>query len=265
MGSAPSAPGRDHPVTFADRSDAGIQLSRALREGTWIAPIVLGLPRGGVPVAAPVAAALGAPLDVLVARKVGAPGQPELGIGAVAEGGGEPMWTALADRLVPDPDERAALVAAERDEIDRRVATYRGGRALGSLAGRDVVVVDDGLATGVTAEAALRAVAAHRPATLTLAVPVGAPDTVERLRPLASEVVCLLTPPDLGAVGAWYRDFRQTPHREVLGLLDQLRRRAAPSPEPRLATGAGHVPAPEGRGRAPVRGPRLSGRRRGAP
>lgn len=211
-------------MVFRDRDDAGWRLAEVLSRHPWRDPIVLALPRGGVPVAAPVAAALQAPLDVIVARKVGAPGQPELGMGALCEGDDEAVWRPFAQRLVPSPEERATRVAAARREIGRRVETYRGGRALPALAARDVILVDDGLATGVTAEAALVALARHQPAAIVLAVPVGAPDTVERLAPLATDIVCLTQPDELRAVGAWYRSFAQTTDDEVRTLL------ARPSP-----------------------------------
>jgi putative phosphoribosyl transferase len=202
---------------FRDRADAGRQLADRLPPDLED-PVVLALPRGGVPVAAPVAARLAAPLDVLVARKIGAPGHEELGIGAVAEGGpvvGSDLIRALR---VTDADfER--LTARAREEVARRVDRYRGGRPLPTVRGRDVVLVDDGLATGVTAEAALLALRLAEPRRLLLAVPVGARDTARRLVPPADEVVSVLTPHDLIAVGAWYRDFRQTTDDEVLELL----------------------------------------------
>lgn len=175
---------------------------------------MLALPRGGVPVAYEVAAALDAPLDVLVARKVGAPGHAEYGIGAVAEGGGvvasDAAWLARG--------EWDRLVAGERAEVERRVRRYRGERPLPPVEGRDVVLVDDGLATGVTAEAALRALRAMAPRRLVLAVPVAAPGAVARLSALA-EVVAVATPAAFRAVGQWYEAFDQTSDDEVLGLL----------------------------------------------
>lgn len=207
-------------MTFDDRRDAGRQLGKLLRRQQLTAPVVLALPRGGVPVAHEVAEALAAPMDVFVARKVGAPGRPEYGLGAIAEGGGE----------VFDDDRVAALglgradledtVVAERRELRRRVHDYRGDRPLPELTGRTAVVVDDGLATGVTAEAALRGVQSLRPDRIVLAVPVGAPRTVERLRTLA-EVVCLEQPRSFRAVGMWYRDFGQTTDEEVASILDR--------------------------------------------
>jgi predicted phosphoribosyltransferase len=199
---------------FRDRADAGKRLAAALT-GPWHDPLVLALPRGGVPVAAEVAAALGAPLDVFVARKIGAPGHEELGIGAIAEG--EVVVTTDTVRLlrVSDDDLRRR-VDAEREELARRVQRYRGERPLAEVRGRDVILVDDGLATGVTAEASLGALRARAPSRLVLAVPVGAPETVERLRVIADDVVCLEQPRRFQAVGQWYGDFEPTTDDEVL-------------------------------------------------
>jgi putative phosphoribosyl transferase len=198
-------------VRFRDRVDAGVRLADAVAGLDLVDPVVLAMPRGGVPVAAPVARRVGAALDVVVARKIGARGHPELGIGAVAEDG-VVVWTG--------PSDQDGLLQACR-ELERRVAEYRGGRPPPALARRAVVIVDDGLATGVTAEAALRWARLHGPDRLVLAVPVGAPDTVRRLTApgLADDVVCLLQPNGFGAVGAWYDDFRQTTDAEVHELL----------------------------------------------
>ena len=206
-------------MRFQDRADAGRRLGQRLRDLGLRSPVVLGLPRGGVPVAALVASALGAPFDVFVARKIGAPGRPELGIGAIAEGGAEPVVSVAAGAAGIGPERLRGLAAAEQRELARRVAVYRGGRSLPALAGQDVVVVDDGLATGVTAEAAVRALRRERPARLVLAVPVCAADTRGRLAELADEVVCLHAPVDFTAVGEWYDDFSQITDEQVLALL----------------------------------------------
>lgn len=182
-------------------------------------PVVLGLVRGGVPVASEVAKATGGVLDAFVSTKVGLPRQRELGIGAVAEGLEEPVVSPMAGAFGVGEARLAALVDAARAENRRRVALYRGGAALPELAGRDVVVVDDGMATGVTAEAALRSLRAQAPAHLVLAVPVCASETVRRLCQLADEIVCVQLPKELGSVGSWYEDFSPTSDEEVLRLL----------------------------------------------
>jgi putative phosphoribosyl transferase len=203
---------------FHDRRDAGRRLAVALSGMDLRRPVVLALPRGGVPVGAEIAEALHAPLEVFVARKIGAPGRPEYGIGAVAEGG-DPLfdrWAVqalgLSDRGLRD------LAETERRELERRVRRYRGARSLPSVAGRSVVLVDDGLATGVTAEAALRALRDRGATDLVLAVPVCARDSSARLRSLA-QIVCLSRPADFRAVGLWYEEFDQTSDGEVLALL----------------------------------------------
>jgi len=212
-------------MRFRDRRDAGRHLGEGLAQAQLVDPIVLALPRGGVPVGAEVARALGAELDVLVARKVGAPGHPEFGIGAVAEGGGRVVDWPVVRRLGLSEDDFDALARHEDAEVAARVARYRGARALPALNGRTVVLVDDGLATGVTAEAALRVLSARHPARLLLAVPVCAAPTVDRFRDLA-EVVCDHRPEQFHAVGHWYEDFTQVTDDAMLGCLDEARRRA---------------------------------------
>jgi putative phosphoribosyl transferase len=189
-------------------------------------PVVLALPRGGVPVAFEVAVTLVAPLEVLVARKVGAPGREEFGIGAIAEGSGDPVMSSSAALVGVGPSLFDELVRRERGELQRRVELYRGDRPLPPVHGRDAIVVDDGLATGVTAEAAIRAVRALAPARVVLAVPVAAPDTVLRLRAVADEVVAVMAPEGFMAVGSWYDDFTPTSDREVTDLLAEARLRA---------------------------------------
>ncbi|MER6947938.1 phosphoribosyltransferase family protein [Nonomuraea sp. NPDC000554] len=202
---------------FADRAEAGEFLAERL--GHIHRPVVLALPRGGVAVAVPVARALEGELDVLVTRKIGYPSFPEMGVGAIAEGG-EPVFDlTLLHRLGLTPGSLSDVVGREQQELARRVQVYRGDRPLPELAGREVVVVDDGLATGVTARAALRAVAAAGPGRVTLAVPVGAPDTVLAMRDEADEVIVLSTPMDFRAVGQWYERFDQLSDADVLDLL----------------------------------------------
>ena len=210
---------------FVDRRDAGRRLAVALLHLRDTDPVVLALPRGGVPVAYEVARVLEAPLDVLLVRKIGAPGNPEFGIGAVVDG---PEPQVLLDdeavRLVqPPPGYIEETVARELAEIERRRALYGAVRTPVPFAGRTVVVVDDGIASGNTIRAAARAVARQVPAWLVLAAPVAPADAVAGLRREADEVVCLLTPDPFRAVGAHYADFVQTGNEEVVELLRPAR------------------------------------------
>jgi predicted phosphoribosyltransferase len=229
-------------MRLLDRTDGGRRLAEQLRLLQLRDPMVLALPRGGVPVAFEVAAALGAPLDVFVARKVGAPGQKEFGIGAIAEGDGVAANHDALRALGLSVRAFDALVADERRELERRVHRYRGNRSLPDLKGRDVVLVDDGLATGVTAEAALGALRLLQPRRLLLAVPVCAPETAARLAAVADDVVYVIAPARFYAVGEWYERFGQTTDDEVLALLE---RAAAPkSTREPLSTTSGQEARP---------------------
>jgi len=217
---------------FADRTDAGRQLAHALVAMKLVDPVVLALPRGGVPVAVEVAAALHAPLDLLLVRKIGAPGQRELAVAAVAEGPGgglvldaETMAASGATRAYVESE-----ATRERAEIVRRRAAYLGGRAPLPVEGKTAVVVDDGIATGTSVRAALQALRARHPARLVLAVPVAPPSAVDELRPLVDDLVCLSQPPYFYAVGAHYADFRQVSDDEVIAALESAHaaRRRAP-------------------------------------
>lgn len=208
-------------MRYVDRSHAGSVLAHHLAARALDDPVVLALPRGGVPTAEPVARRFGVALEVLVARKVGAPHNPELGIGAVGEGGSLVADDEVLLALDIGPARFEQLVAAERAEVARRVERYRGGRSLPDLVGRQVVLVDDGLATGVTAEAALRDLRARGPRTLVLAVPVGDVDSVNRLRRVADDVICAHVPSRLRSVGEWYQHFEQTTDEQVLAALDR--------------------------------------------
>jgi putative phosphoribosyl transferase len=214
--------GREVRLPFSDREEAGALLAARLYGMDLEDPVVLALPRGGVAVGVPIAERLGCPLDVLVTRKIGYPEQPELGVGAIAEGG-EPVFDrVLLYRLGLAEDDLDAVVDHERRELARRIEVYRGYRPLIEFGGRDVIVVDDGLATGGTARAALRAVRARAPRVLVLAVPVGASDTVQSLLGKADKVVVLAIPRRFHAVGEWYAEFEQLTDADVLRLLRRL-------------------------------------------
>ncbi|MCJ7726001.1 MAG: phosphoribosyltransferase [Acidimicrobiia bacterium] len=204
---------------FRDRVHAGEVLGEMLGARRPADPVVLGLPRGGVIVAAAVAAAIEAPLDVVVVRKLGAPGNPELGIGAVAEGGVTVLNEALIARLGVTGTQLGEVAGREHAELERRTAAYRIGSAPVSLVGKDAIVVDDGLATGYTARAAIEAVRRRGAASVTLAVPVAAAETVRERAPLVDDLVCAEIPSMMLGVGASYRDFRQTTDEEVMAAL----------------------------------------------
>jgi putative phosphoribosyl transferase len=215
------------PLPFADRSAAGrilgarlLALSTADEAALHLAKtVVLALPRGGVPVGREVARALDVPLDVLVTRKIGYPLQPELGVGAVAEGGQPVFDSEMLARLGLTAAALRPVVTRERAELGRRIAAYRGDRPAPAVRGRDVVVVDDGLATGVTARAALRAVRAAGADRIVLAVPVAAPSSAMAMLAEADLVVILAAPPSFRAVGEWYQSFGQLTDSDVVRLL----------------------------------------------
>ncbi|MEU9670171.1 phosphoribosyltransferase family protein [Streptomyces bobili] len=212
-------------MRFQDRRQAGQQLAARLMEwsadGDLVDPLVLALPRGGVPVAAEVAGALGAPLDILVARKIGVPGHPETGIGAIV-GDDPPVFDRRAVQMLGlSEDKLGPDVARERTELHRRERQYRGDRSAPLIEGKTVIVVDDGLATGATARAALRHLRRRGPARLILAIPVGAPDSAAEMRSEADDVICLHQPRDFHAVGLWYADFDQVGDEEVVRTLHE--------------------------------------------
>ncbi|HET7478030.1 MAG TPA: phosphoribosyltransferase [Rubrobacteraceae bacterium] len=209
---------------FRDRADAGRRLAGRLENYRDEEPLVLALPRGGVPVGFEVARALGAPLDVFVSRKLGAPGQPELGIGAVAQGGTRVLNERLVRRLgIPD-EYLEYITRREQAEVERRLRALRGDRPEPEVRGRTAILVDDGLATGVTAMAAIEALKTRNPRRIVLAVPVCAAPTAEMMRPEVDDLVSLRIPEDLYAIGFWYEDFEQVPDETVIELLKRARR-----------------------------------------
>jgi putative phosphoribosyl transferase len=211
-------------MAFDDRSDAGRRLAKALAEYRGRGAVVLALPRGGVPVAAEVAAALNAPLDLILVRKIGVPTQPELAMGAVVDGAAPIVVRnqEVIELSGVTADEFDATCASELAEIERRRKLYIGDRARADIAGQVVIVIDDGIATGATTEAALRAIRKRKPKELVLAVPVAPRDTVEKLRSEVDRLICLETPEPFGAIGYFYRDFRQVSDREVMAILKRF-------------------------------------------
>ena len=213
---------------FRDRVDAGRQLAERcdhLRGGD---AVVVGLPRGGVPVASEVAQRLGASLDVIVVRKLGVPFQPELGMGAIGEEGVRILNPEVIQAARLDGADVASVELRERAELERRAARFRGGRPRVALAGRTVLVVDDGIATGSTARAACQVARAQGATRVVLAVPVAPPGWTARFVDDAEELVCVATPDPFAAIGQWYADFSQTTDEEVVACLDRAAARRAP-------------------------------------
>ncbi|MBV8728089.1 MAG: phosphoribosyltransferase [Candidatus Eremiobacteraeota bacterium] len=214
-------------MLFKDRSEAGRILAGRLTAYAGRDDVaVLGLPRGGVPVAAEAARALQAPLDVFIVRKIGAPQQPELALGAIASGDVQVVNWYAVDALHISEGTFNAIVARERAEIARREREYRDGRALPPLDGKTVILIDDGLATGATMLAAVQALRQLAPARIVVAVPVAAADTCAELRRDVDEIVCAATPEPFYGVGMWYQDFTQTSDTEVRQLLADASRKA---------------------------------------
>ena len=221
---------------FRDRIDAGRQLAKALSRFAGEQPVVLALPRGGVQIGFEIADALDAPLDILIVRKIGAPDQPELALGALVDGGAPEVLIdeELTTRMGITRAVLERQIERTQEELRRREVLYRGHRPWIPLANRTVIVADDGIATGSTMRAALRRLRKESPKQLIMAVPVAPPDTLVELRPLADLIVCLQEPQAFRAVGLFYESFDQVPDREVIDVLERARRR-----EPRREGGMG--------------------------
>jgi putative phosphoribosyl transferase len=208
-------------MPFKNRTDAGRRLAKALTRYKSLRPVVLALPRGGVLVAAEVAAALEAPLDLVLVRKVGVPNQPELAMGAVTDGA-QPMVvrnSEIIEACGVSEQEFDAVASEELAEIERRRRRYIGDRARAEVEGKVAIIIDDGIATGATTLAAIQAVRSRKPKELVLAVPVAPLDTVKKLHSEVDAIVCLDTPEELGAIGYFYRDFHQIGDEEVIATL----------------------------------------------
>jgi predicted phosphoribosyltransferase len=215
-------------VPFEDRRDAGQKLAARLEHLRGKDVVVLALPRGGVPVAYEIARSLGAPLDVLVVRKLGVPGHEELAMGALASGGVRVLNDDVVSMLRITPDDVEHAAAREAREIERRERAYRGERRMEEVRDRTVILVDDGLATGATMRAAVKALRGLRPSRILVAVPVGAPSSCDLIARECDELICLERPAAFYGVGQWYRDFGQTTDEEVRLLLDEARKHRRP-------------------------------------
>ncbi|WP_257451527.1 phosphoribosyltransferase [Archangium lipolyticum] len=226
-------------MRFRDRRDAGRQLADLLTGYRDESPLVLGLPRGGVPVAYEVARKLGAPLDVWVVRKVGAPGQPELGLGAVAEGGALFLDRGMMRSLGYSETEVMQTAEREAREVSARIARFRGPHPAPDIQGRTILLVDDGVATGGTVRAAIRALRQRHPGKIVLAVPVGAVESLDSLSEEVDDVVCAHPAEFMMAVGEFYEDFRQTSDEEVQQLLARAREGRGETRGPDAAMDAG--------------------------
>lgn len=211
-------------MLFRNRTDAGRKLARALAKYKNRHPVVLALPRGGVPVAAEVAAALDAPLDLVLVRKIGVPNQPELAMGAVTDGNAPTVVcnNEIIESCGISEQVFDAVANEELAEIERRRRRYIGDRARAEVEGKVAIIIDDGIATGATTLAAIQAVRSRKPKELVLAVPVAPLDTVKKLHSEVDAIVCLDTPEELGAIGYFYRDFHQVSDEEVVGTLKRF-------------------------------------------
>ncbi len=214
---------------FRNREEAGRKLAARLKDRSLVNPVVLGIPRGGVAVGAVLARELGAELDVVLSRKLRAPGQPELAVGALSENGELHLNQRICDALQLDDDYLRQEVRAQKQEISRRQKLFRKVRPQASLTGRSVIVTDDGIATGSTMIAALRVLRHHDPHEIIVAVPIVSADRLEEIRPLCDELVCLLKPEHFFAIGQFFRDFSQLADDDVVELLSTQNRDPNPS------------------------------------
>jgi len=219
-------------MIFVDRADAGRRLAGKLKSFKEASPVILALPRGGVPVAFEIALALAAPLDVILVRKIGAPFQPELALGAIVGNGAieRVMDSSLISELGVSPAYLEKEIERQSTEIDRRRKLYYGKRQPADIRGRTAIVVDDGVATGYTMRAALRATRRREPRRIVMAVPVAPPETIEALRREVDEVVCLAMPEEFWAIGAFYSDFSQVDDVQVVDLLARAARAVVAQP-----------------------------------
>lgn len=209
---------------FENRQEAGKKLASELLKYRKENPYVLAIPRGGVPIGYEIAQVLQAPFDVIVVRKIGLSGNPEFGIGAIAEGGVKELDATTIEALGIDEMEIKNAIELEEKELERRVNIYRGDKHLPDLTGRVVILVDDGMATGVSARAAIKAVGKFHPKKIIFATPVCHKDTAESLRSKTVNVFCLAEPLEFMSVGAWYRNFEQVSDEEIINLLKQTRK-----------------------------------------
>jgi putative phosphoribosyl transferase len=231
-------------VRFTDRTDAGQRLATRLEYLRGTDVVVLGLPRGGVPVAFEVAMALGAPLDVIVVRKLGVPFQPELAMGAIGEGGVRVLNDEVIRRSGVTDTELASVEERELADLKQQAQRFRAGRPHVDIAGRTVIVVDDGIATGSTASAACQVARRHGAARVIMAAPVGAPESIQLLHAVCDDVVCVEAPPFFAAVGTWYDDFRHVPDGQVTSLLERAASAVPTSTALAPAQGTGASAAP---------------------
>lgn len=209
-------------MVFENRSEAGKKLASELIEYRNANPVILALPKGGVPIGYEVADVLHAPLQVIVVRKIGLSSNTEFGIGAIAEGGIKVLDETMIQVLGIDEEEIKDTIRLEEEELNRRIKLYRNGKSLPTLTGKTAILVDDGMATGVTARAAIEAVKKLHPQKIILVSPVCALDTAESLRKIVDKVVCLATPFEFTAVGVWYKNFTQITDEEVVNLLKKV-------------------------------------------